>query len=357
VHPTVLAEELQRERLLDLEERMAPYRRRAFAVLGASLILAGPWEGWWWVIPLTAALAAFAVVDRRIANSGHPDRWMAAGWAVSPLMIAISVALTGANSSPAVGWFALPVITLGMRFERRGIVIGAGYIGALLIGSLYASDPSAFLHDPMPLIFTAGLTGAALMLSSAVVQSDREHRTSSIMDPLTGLLNRAALAQKIDDLIPAANSPRSLGLLIADLDHFKSINDEHGHATGDAVLRDVAYALAGSLRSFDLAYRIGGEEFLVLLPDADERGVEQVAERLRQEVRGCSKPHLSISMSVGGVSGVWDGANFDALSAAADRALYEAKRRGRDQVVMANDAPEPVVERRQPAPVATVQPA
>jgi diguanylate cyclase (GGDEF)-like protein len=334
---TGLSEELRRERLLDLEQRMAPFRRRAFAALGVSLVLAAPWEGWWWIAPLAAALGAFAVVDRRIAGSAHPGRWMAAGWAVSPLLIAMSVALTGANASPAMPWFALPAITLAMRFEMRGIVCGSLYIGALLVASTFAIHPQALIADPTLLIFTTGLVVGTLFLSGAVVQSDRDHRQSSIVDPLTGLLNRAALAQKVEELVPAPGAKRPLGLLIGDLDHFKAINDEHGHATGDAVLRDVAYAIAGALRSFDVAYRIGGEEFLVMLPDADDSGVVMVAERLRHEVSKCSRPGVSVSMSFGGVSGVYGAADFGALSAAADKALYEAKRAGRDRVVMAGD--------------------
>jgi diguanylate cyclase (GGDEF)-like protein len=332
-----LSEELRRERLLDLEDRMAPFRRRAFAVLGISLLIAGPWEGWWWLIPLAAALAAFAFVDRKIGDSPHPERWMGAGWAVSPLMIAISVALTGAYGSPATAWFALPAITLGMRFERRGVTIGAIYLFVLMFLSVYLADPGAVAADPTKLVFTGGLTIATLLLSGAVVQSDREHRKISVVDPLTGLFNRAALAQKVDELRPLRNEDRCLGLLIGDLDHFKRINDEHGHATGDAVLRDVAYAIAGALRSFDVAYRIGGEEFLVMLPDADSSGVEMVAERLRSEVGSCSRPGISVSMSFGGVSGAYNAADFGALSAAADKALYEAKRAGRDRVVMVNE--------------------
>ncbi len=336
---------------------MAPFRRRAFAVLGASLVIAGPWLGYWWIVPLAAALAAFAVVDRKIADSDHPDRWMAAGWAVSPLMIAISVALTGANASPATGWFALPAITLGMRFERRGVTVGAIYLFVLMFFSLYVANPSAVTDDPTTLVFTGGLTLAALLLSGAVVESDRDHRHSSIVDPLTGLLNRAALAQKVDDLKPLRNEDRCLGLLIGDLDHFKEINDRHGHAAGDAVLRDVAYAIAGALRSFDVAYRIGGEEFLILLPDADDSGVKMVAERLREEVHACSRHGLQISMSFGGVSGAYDGADFSALSAAADKALYEAKRAGRDRLVMAGDATADEGSYRPRAIAPTIQPA
>ena len=126
-------DQLRRERLLDLEKRIQPYRRAAFAVLALALVASGPWEGWWWLLPLGGALAAFSVGDRLCARSPRPERWVAASWAVSPLMIALSVALTGDLHSPAIGWFALPVVTLASRFEVRGIVVGIAYNSTLLI--------------------------------------------------------------------------------------------------------------------------------------------------------------------------------------------------------------------------------
>ena len=336
-----LGAQLRRERLLDIEQRLAPFRRLAYATLLVALLASVPWLGWLWVVPLIAAAATFPVIDRMIVKSPSPGRLVAIGWAVSPLMIAISVALTGAESSPAVYWFALPAITLAARFERRGTVFGALYIGALLLGSTLPFAPDMILDDPTPLIFSGALILATMMFSSAVVESDREHRHSSIVDPLTGLLNRAALAQRAEEIArPTSVATRGgrLGVLIGDLDHFKAINDRHGHACGDAVLRDVAYAIAGSLRSFDAAYRIGGEEFLVLVPEADLEGIRQVGERLREVVAKCSKPDLEVSMSFGGATSPGPELDFSALSAAADEALYEAKAAGRDRVVIARPA-------------------
>jgi diguanylate cyclase (GGDEF)-like protein len=339
-HGAELGEQLRRERLLDMENRLAPYRRAAFAVLGVGLLAAGPWLGWWWMAPLAAAAVAFSVVDRKLAKSAHPGAWVAAGWGVSPLMIAISTALTGAESSPAMYWFALPAVTLASRFERRGTILGGIYIGVLLIASTVPFDPAAVVDDPTPLIFAATLVAGTMLLAGAVVQSDREHRRSSVVDPLTGLLNRAALAQRVSEIGDGVGSdrPHPLGVLIGDLDHFKRINDEHGHAAGDAILRDVAYALAGALRSFDVAYRIGGEEFLVLLPDADEKGVALVGERLRATVAGLARPGFEITMSFGGAAARGPQIDFSQLSAAADSALYTAKREGRNRVCIAGDA-------------------
>ena len=352
-HGGELGEQLRRERLLDMENRLAPYRRAAFAALGAGLLAAGPWLGWWWMLPLLAAAVAFSVVDRRLAKSAHPGAWVAAGWAVSPLMIAISTALTGAETSPAMYWFALPAVTLATRFERRGTILGGLYIGVLLILSTVPFDPAAVIDDPTPLIFAASLIVGTMLLSGAVVQSDREHRRSSVVDPLTGLLNRAALAQRVSEIGDGAGSdrPHPLGVLIGDLDHFKRINDEHGHAAGDAILRDVAYAIAGALRSFDVAYRIGGEEFLVLLPDADSHGVALVGERLRKTVLDLSRPGFEISMSFGGAAARGPHIDFSSLSAAADAALYTSKREGRNRVSIAGDT-----ELAEPAGLATRTP-
>src|SRR5918992_2210744 len=104
-----LTDQLSRERLLDMEARLGPVRKQAFAVLALALIAAGPSIGFEFLIPLAAALAGFAITDRRLRKSPRPAMWAALGWAVSPLIIAVCAALTGAASSPALMWLALPV--------------------------------------------------------------------------------------------------------------------------------------------------------------------------------------------------------------------------------------------------------
>ena len=175
------------------------------------------------------------------------------------------------------------------------------------------------------------------MLSTALMRSDMEHRSEAVVDPLTGMLNRKALAARIAELTQQARvSGEPIGVIVGDVDHFKAINDEHGHSTGDAVLRDVAYVLRKQLRAFDL-----------VLP-ARRRGVPGAAARFRPGARpsaapsGCGQAVAAVSMAAGvkltmsfGVSasppqGEFD---YDAVFAAADAALYEAKRGGRDQVV------------------------
>ena len=131
-------------------------------------------------------------------------------------------------------------------------------------------------------------------------------------------------------------SGEPIGLVVGDLDHFKEVNDSCGHATGDAVLKEVAYEMRKELRAFDLAYRLGGEEFLVVLPGADADQAERLAERLREIIAAV---HFSgdqrLTMSFG-VSASPRGERFDYqhVFGEADMALFEAKRSGRDRVCL-----------------------
>jgi diguanylate cyclase (GGDEF)-like protein len=330
-----LACQLRRERLLDMEGRIARVRRRAFAVLALSLLSTLPWVSGWFLVPLAGAGAAFALADRMLRRSPHPEYWAALGWGIAPLAIAVSVAVTGGPDSAAICWFALPVVTLTTRFEPRGVRIGVGYTIALVVAATLAVDPGTVMDDPSRVIAVISLVIAIAILTDASAQSEREHRRGAVMDPLTGLLNRSALAQRFEELEQQAAQQRdaSLGFLIADLDHFKAVNDEHGHPVGDAVLKDVAYAMRKALRAFDLIYRVGGEEFVVLLPGADlERSLE-VGERLREAVAAAEPCGIPMTLSVGAAAATGGDVEFSALYGSADTALLAAKRGGRDRVL------------------------
>jgi diguanylate cyclase (GGDEF)-like protein len=330
--------------LLDMETRIGVFRRRAFAVLALALLASGPWVGFWFLIPLAMALIASTIADRLVRTRTHAHRWAAAGWGISGVMIAGSAALTGGADSPAVMWLALPAVTLGARFELRGVLCGVGFLIALMLLSTFALDPQAVLDRPDALIFPIALVIATAIFSGATQASDRDHRREAVLDPLTGLLNRAALVARFDELEQLAGHGEhaSLGMLVADLDHFKDVNDHHGHPAGDAVLQDIAYAMRKALRAFDLVYRIGGEEFVVLLPGADLEHAVEVGERLRAAVAESRTGHIAVTMSLGAVAARGSGVRFAELYAGADAALYEAKRSGRDRVCAAG-APSSLV--------------
>ena len=170
-------------------------------------------------------------------------------------------------------------------------------------------------------------------LEEALREVDRRSR----IDALTGLYNRAHGTEVMHTEIERSRGAHHVGALMLDIDHFKAINDEYGHAVGDAVLRGVGQRIGRALRSFDCAARWGGEEFCAVLPGAgsDDR-LRSIGERLRAAVVGTpietSVGPIHVTVSVGGASTADGLDDADALVDAADQALYAAKRRGRDQV-------------------------
>lgn len=164
-------------------------------------------------------------------------------------------------------------------------------------------------------------------------------------DELTGLHNRRAwLAQARNQLHLAKRLGSTLSVLMLDVDHFKTVNDSYGHPAGDAVLRALGRLLAKSLRGTDVAGRLGGEEFAVLLPGSDTAGATRVAESLRQLVAdekiqdGDVALQVTVSIGVANIATLTPDTNTDGLDAlirAADQALYTAKQTGRNRVAVA----------------------
>lgn len=161
----------------------------------------------------------------------------------------------------------------------------------------------------------------------------------AITDPLTGLFNRRRLADVLRrEWAVARRYKNHLACILVDIDHFKQFNDRHGHDVGDAILKGVAGVLSESLREVDLVARYGGEEFAILLPQTHKEGALTVARRLNDSVRSRAIRVGPDELRVTASFGVATDADITTDSAeelvkAADSALYEAKRRGRDQVV------------------------
>lgn len=164
----------------------------------------------------------------------------------------------------------------------------------------------------------------------------------AITDQLTGLHNRRYMGRHLDTLIESAGkAAKPLAFLILDIDHFKAVNDEHGHDIGDEVLREFANRISANVRGIDLACRYGGEEFVVVMPDTDMDFAYSIAERLRRSVETTpfviSRPphglNITISIGIAGSEGPSDSAAE--LLHRADQALYRAKRDGRNRVVAA----------------------
>lgn len=328
-------EEARRERLLDMEERLRRYRFACFGILALGLALGGSACGWWWVVPLLAGLLGFAIADRVIRTSQHPAVWVAGAWAALPVLLAAAVLVSGQAESPVLVWFALPAVTLGFRFEPRGMVFGTAFVLAMFALSAVVPDPHAAWDHRQALIADAALIVSIVILSGALVESDRAHRRRSTLDPLTGLFNRNALEQRLGELDGQPCVPDeglTHAFLLCDLDHFKRVNDQLGHAAGDAVLQDVAYTMRAALRAGDSIYRVGGEEILVMLPGAGREDALEIAERLRTEVRERRPVGVQVSVSIGVAVSEADAVDTEDLLARADAALYAAKAGGRNLV-------------------------
>lgn len=345
-----------RERMLDMDRRLAPVRRRAFVVLAVVLLASAPWIGYWTIIPLLIAAAVFKTADSRIASVARPEWAMFAAWAASEAIIAASILLTGGSTEAMLAWLAIPIVTLSARFSTRGIALGVAIaLGLLAIVGL-TSDATGIIANPPLLLAPAGLIVAVAMLSTALMHSDVEHRSEAVIDQLTGMLNRHALAGRTSELAQQSEvTGQPVGIILGDVDHFKQVNDSYGHPIGDAVLKDIAYRMRKLLRAFDLAYRLGGEEFLVLLPGADQQESAALAEQLRQAVAETTAAGQSVTMSFG-VSASIQGSTFEfpVVLAEADDALYEAKRSGRDRVCRATSRSRRTGPTLNPAHVAVV---
>jgi two-component system, cell cycle response regulator len=174
----------------------------------------------------------------------------------------------------------------------------------------------------------------ALLHAHQALQFQAEH------DPLTSLWNRGAIFKVMEkEARRSRRTGKSLGIVMADLDHFKEINDTYGHMVGDAVLKETGSRLAAAVRNYDWVGRYGGEEFLIIVPGCNAEGLAASAERLRQSVSGCpfksSAGPLSVTLSLGAVvaeSDKMETVDCEALLRAADEALYAAKAKGRNRI-------------------------
>jgi diguanylate cyclase (GGDEF)-like protein len=284
-----------------------------------------------------------ATMDRWLQRSESPELVAFGTLVVMLVLTAVGAAGTGGPHSPVLPWMALvpAMATLRFRFEVSVFLTGLAAIGIAAVG--FGVDARAALDDPVPMVAALVMVANIAGVCSALMFGELEHRDRAVLDPLTGLLNRASLDSRVAEIEQQARvTGGDLALVLLDLYRFKAINDEFGHDRGDAVLRDAAYELRKSLRTFELAYRIGGEEFLLLLPGADlEMGLD-IAERIRARLALAQPGGVQMTVSAGVSAASGSQVSYERMFREADAALLRAKREGRN-LVMAADAPRAVV--------------
>lgn len=254
---------------------------------------------------------------------------------------AVWVALDGGSASPLNTMFLVPLVVAVLRAPSRawvvlGLATGFHLLGAADAGALEPATSLVWITQFV--LLTVGPARIANLRSAQrrrLREVSRELEELAVRDPLTGVLNRRGFAAALDRLAadPSAGLPSAL--MVADLDHFKRINDAHGHAAGDQVLVSTAAAIGTAIRDADVVARTGGEEFAIVLLDADTAEIGVIAERVRRAIAGCSVD-LPVTASVG-VAVTGAETDLERLHVLADRAMYRAKELGRDRVVIGPD--------------------
>jgi diguanylate cyclase (GGDEF)-like protein len=318
--------------------------------VGVALVLAAPWVGWWTLGLLALSALNFINVERRIRTSARPELVSVLGIAVTMALIGVGIAYSGGPRSPMLAWLVLPAGMVAARFRPQVVIAGMFSTAAVIIAVTVGAHPAWTLADPAPVIAALALLVGVVSIVWALEGAELHHRDEAVLDQLTGLLNRHALLPRFTELSQQARlTNQPVCVVLGDLDNFKAINDCHGHDRGDAVLQAVAYELRKQLRSFELVYRLGGEEFLIVLPGIDRHAGVEVAQRLRKAIEELEPNGIAITMSLGLSAGRGEQVDYETLFKAADGALYEAKRRGRNLV---RAAPTPAVDLDIPDPAA-----
>jgi diguanylate cyclase (GGDEF)-like protein len=289
------------------------------------------------------AVVVVVVLHELMPRSWRNDLTTAAEVAIAVALSSGLLLLTGYGSSPYV--FTLDLLAVAVALGRGG---WAAVAVALLASGVYlgviAVDPSPDRLAGTSLLRIALNVGAIWLLAFlAGVFAAHERRVRSMLsdlsriDPLTGLFNRGQLYPTLEQEVRRTRrSERGFSVLMVDVDGLKAVNDTLGHQRGDEVLRALGRSIRASIRTVDSAYRYGGDEFLVLLPETDYAGAFVVAEKIRAEAEEMGyrleAEGAATSVSIGLVSHPEDGATADELVRAADRAMYNAKSLGKNQI-------------------------
>jgi diguanylate cyclase (GGDEF)-like protein len=237
----------------------------------------------------------------------------------------------------------LPLVLYFLLGSRLGLAVSLVSLSgaALLAWARFGPPADSAAMTAAANFALAGMLGLALahVYERGRERNEQRLRELAATDTLTGMPNRKLLRTTFDRLREQAQGDEPLSVLLMDLDHFKRINDRHGHAAGDRALIEFARRVRIELRDEDFFCRFGGEEFLALLPRTDTSGATRIAERLRRAWRDyapegeASSNGQRNSVSVGVATLGRDGAELDTLLRSADQRLYRAKAEGRDRTI------------------------
>ena len=320
----------------------------------------------YYLMPNTAilAIALHGLISAWIVGMGvvlarHPTRMVRELLAVSgpALMVAQILAIFALNDTQAAGdyqYLAIMIIiymNVNVRPDFQFALAASGLLLALYVTVVICSD--AHLSAKLIGCFSAAAGTYLTLTANWRMEQDSRHtflrrlqdqlkrataEAEAGRDALTGLFNRRHLERESERLWKEASSGTAVAAIVCDIDYFKAYNDRYGHPAGDLCLKRAATAIAEELRDErDMAVRIGGEEFLILLPHANAASASRTAERIRRAIVALAVPHEAsvqgiVTASFGVMAGPAEFHSLAELIAGADGALYAAKRNGRNQV-------------------------
>ena len=310
------------------------------ALFGVFFIVINFFAGKYMLMAVEIAVSTFALALLPVVRrTPHLQRW-SIGYLIV-LYSGVSYALITPDTSVSVfGWVLLmPVVAHLLIGRLWGGLLCAVFVplaGAVFIWR-FGTDP--IFANPGSIANMVTITSCSYLLSyvyeGSRSQAERQLRRMAATDALTGLANRTRLEKIYAGHMSAERLP--LALLMIDLDHFKRINDNHGHGAGDTVLRAVATTMKRQVRDTDFVCRMGGEEFCVLCPAADALAARQLAERMRESIEALAcrdrEAVLRLTVSIGIAITRDSQVPLDTLLHAADENLYRAKLGGRNQVI------------------------
>lgn len=333
----VYSDAAERERMYDVMGRMRPPFSIALGVLAVPAALAGPVYGWACMLPLVAAVLAYVSTDVRLRSLRHPERWVIGTWAFAELMILLTIALADGPRAFLLAVPIVPMVGITMIVGRRVALACAAALAVALcvVAGLTMADEVAAL--PPILIAPVVLIFASTFASFGALDGGFVSRRTTVVDPLTGLLNRVALQTHATELAAQARmAGERVALIVVELDGFDAIRDDHGPDVADAVLAEAARRLRSEPESGTVC-RFGGATFVTLCPGVTRVSAVAIAERLRTAVRATPVDDVLISASVG--IAVYRGEAFDfaELYARGAAAAATARAHGGDTVCLAPD--------------------
>jgi len=341
-HRWLVRSVVQRDQLLAVTRGFTPGRLRFVNLtLLVAVLLLVPEIGW----APAAIMAAHAILlDPALRRSQRTLTDQMRGGETAVLIEAVlsMVFIVGAiiaADKPAL--YLLPLIlvpafpaTAAYPNLASWLLMGLG--ATFCLGAGLIVDAGAIADNPLIVTMPIGLLSSVLLIGATVGRSAVDHRAAAIIDPLTGLLNRAALDLRLPEISDTALSRDTpVTVLVGDLDHFKAINDELGHSVGDDVLIGAAERIRDEVRVADALYRVGGEEFVVLLAATQVGAGFDVAERIRDAIQREPINGVPVTISIGVATAAGDAFRYTEVFGRADAALLEAKTAGRNRVTVA----------------------